>query len=1182
MPDAEAAAERRRLARLRMLQVLDSGAEPAFDAIVRTAAAVCGVPISLISLIDEDRQWFKANVGLEGVAETPRAVAFCDHAIRRPDETMQVPDAHRDERFAANPLVTGAPHIRFYAGAPIVMPGGEAIGTLCVIGRQPHELSAAQQAALEDLALVARHCLLLREQLHDLNVVGDESRFQAVSYASPLGIFQADEQGMLFHVSGRLGELLGMAIARAQGLGWQDAVAAEDRPRVREAWAQAITFAQDFDEEFGLHRFDGSQIQVRMQARPGRWGEPPRNGFIGVMEDVTARHEALRSQQRAIALVQTVLENIPCGLAVFDAQLNVIAHNRKFRELLELPDSLFAGPVTTLEDIVRYNAPRGEYAEGTGEDAVRLIVDQARYISAQRTERTRANGTTLEIRGAPMPGGGYVTTYVDITPAKRFEQALRESEERQARAIDASRLSLWDLDLGTGRMYLSEHWSEMLGGPREPTVTDVGALIQLVPEEEQAYLEQCLTAVLKGERDRYAVEHRVRRPDGTLLWIRSEGRVTQRDGHGRATQVTGTNQDITARKTTEAQLERAAAITRATLESTADGILVMNDDREILLYNRPFLEIWRIPPELEQANAGELLRFVTDQMKDPQAFVARVDELFSDAASHGMDVLEFRDGRTVERYLQPIVLSEGSVGRVWTFRDVTLRREAEMQIEQAREAAEAANRAKSDFLHNVSHEIRTPLNGVLGMTRLLLAEELPDRQRRYVELADASAASLLALINDLLDLGKIESGRLEVEHIPFPLDSLLAQLGELYELSAAQKGLAFKLDVARGVPAQVRGDPVRVRQVLNNLLGNALKFTSQGGFGLRAAAIEGGVKFEVYDSGIGIGADAQSRLFGRFAQADSSTTRTHGGTGLGLAIVKQLCEQMGGSVSLRSEEGKGSTFTVELPLPGVERVSAVGKRTARAAPAERHTQRLLVAEDNATNQVVVQGLLSLVGYDDVTLVADGAQAVAALDAGRFDLVLMDCRMPGMDGYEATKALRERGHKLPVIALTANASQAERDRCLACGMDDFLSKPVDAQQLATALARWTGASVPAAAVPAPAAAPPAAAPGYDRARTLAQLGGDTALMRMALDSFREQGPGYMRRIREALAQMDGGELHRGLHSLAGSAGMMAATPLQLLARSLEDRVGNGELDGIESSLDQLETLVERFVSESEGW
>ena len=385
--------------------------------------------------------------------------------------------------------------------------------------------------------------------------------------------------------------------------------------------------------------------------------------------------------------------------------------------------------------------------------------------------------------------------------------------------------------------------------------------------------------------------------------------------------------------------------------------------------------------------------------------------------------------------------------------------ESERRQKRATDAAVRANQAKSDFLSTISHEIRTPLNGMLGMTELLLMGHLNPRQRRYAELAQASGQTLLALVNDLLDIGKIEAGRLDVEHIPFSLTELLSELTDLYTLRAHEKSLVFLAKKAPDVPDALLGDPGHLRQILNNLLANALKFTQQGEIGLSVQRLDDDgltcrLRFSVHDSGIGIAPEMQPSLFTRFTQVNGSSTSENRGSGLGLAIVKQLCEHLGGEVALASTPGQGSVFSCDLPFAEVTQTVPVPVPVSVPVAGPVLSQaRILLAEDNPTNQLLAQALLEQIGYAQVTVVGNGQEAVNAVLTGGFDLVLMDCRMPVLDGYDATLQIRARGCLLPIIAMTANAAFAERDKCLNLGMNDYISKPFNIATLRQALARW---------------------------------------------------------------------------------------------------------------------------------
>jgi len=787
-----------------------------------------------------------------------------------------------------------------------------------------------------------------------------------------------------------------------------------------------------------------------------------------------------------------------------------------------------------------------------------------------------------------MPGGGFVTTYVDVSEAKAAEAALSLSEERQQRALTASRIVLWDVDLTTGRLYLSEGWSEMLGGPSRPTVTTFDALTRLVLPEDQALIVEAMSATLKGDVATYQVEQRIRRPDGHILWIQSAGRVVRRDAYGSALQATGTNQDITARKVAEEALRTAAAITAATLESTADGILVVNDRREIVLYNQQFLNMWRIPRSKAQTGDVEMMGMVLQQLKDPDAFASRVAELYMAPEIEDFDLIEFRDGRVFERYSRPARLNPDSLGRVWSFRDITERHAAGAELQQAKFAAETANRAKSAFLATMSHEIRTPVSGIVGIAELLLDESLTPRQRQFARLIDGSAQSLLVLVNDLLDIAKIEAGQMVLEDIRFNLTDMLSQLVELFTYRASAKSLLFRYQRAEGVPDWITGDPVRVRQILNNLLSNALKFTSEGVITLRVDATPGDgdalvLTFVVADTGIGIAPEVGRNLFVPFVQADTSTTRKFGGTGLGLAIVRELAQRMGGDVAFESTPGAGSTFSVRL---AARRAAKPGAAAGPVVEAGRvcawSTARILLAEDNPTNQVVALGILRKLGFSDVVTVDNGREALDAALGSEFAVILMDCQMPLMDGYMATQSLRNAGCRTPIIAITANAYQSDRDRCLAVGMNDYIAKPIEAAQLQDTLARWMPVAGPVSA--GPAAAPQdgdAAGPVFDRAAVLGRLGDDEALLQAVLESFLRHTPETLRALENALDAQETALAARHVHSLLGACGTVGAQAMCALLSTMDGHARQGDLGAVRAGWPALRAAWTRFAEMTGG-
>jgi PAS domain S-box-containing protein len=517
-------------------------------------------------------------------------------------------------------------------------------------------------------------------------------------------------------------------------------------------------------------------------------------------------------------------------------------------------------------------------------------------------------------------------------------------------------------------------------------------------------------------------------------------------------------------------------------------------------------------------------------------------------------------------------------------RDVSPQKEAARALKAAHDAALAAADLKSQFVANVSHEIRTPLNGILGMTRFLQRSPLNAQQKEYAETIHFSAEALLGLINDLLDFSKIEAGRLHIEHIVFDLPRLLREVTGLNEARAEAKGLRLELDMEEDLEHWVVGDPLRLRQILLNLLDNAVKFTDAGGITLRASMRERNpehcqLRLSVRDTGIGIPEAAFSRIFQAFAQADGSTSRKYGGTGLGLAISRQLAELMGGALSVDSIPGQGSEFHVDLPVIVSAHPPEETDTTAIIAPGL--SGRVLVAEDNPVNQKVTRYMIESMGVE-VVLAGDGKAAFDYLADNRVDLVLMDCQMPEWDGFMATRAIREREQatkaaRLPIVALTANAMAGYDETCRAAGMDDYLAKPLREEELLRVLNRWLSRAPmtePEPTTPTPESTKAPENPGFDLDKLRKLCRDDRAQVNEMLTVFIDSTGPLLKALGDDLARGDAKQAARQAHQIKGAAAYLDAPELTRLATEAEAAAKSTDL---ERAAKVLPALQEAFDS-----
>ena len=706
---------------------------------------------------------------------------------------------------------------------------------------------------------------------------------------------------------------------------------------------------------------------------------------------------------------------------------------------------------------------------------IRPVDGQTRWVRALGELSVGAQGQPSVLRG----------TIQDITTRKTVELELQTYRDHLEELVQQKTQHLEQalLALKQQKFILDEH--------AIVTITDVDGLYTYgnarftaisgyTPEEflgrhhslvssgvhPPAFFKAIFDAVNVGEP--WHVQECNRAKDGQLYWTDTTF-YAFRDATGQPESYISVRTEITQRKTAEQAQQIAMSLLTATLESTGDGILVMDRAHHITLWNQRFVELWRVPPELLTGQANDaVLAYVAGKLAQPEPFTVKILALESTPEASSNETIDLADGRVFRRISHAQKLGQEVVGRVWSFADIT-------EFKRAESAANAANQAKSEFLANMSHEIRTPMNGVIGMVDILQQTPLQSEQKRMLDTIASSSQTLLRILNDILDYSKIEVGQLAVECLATPLAPVCQSVVQLLQSSASIQGVTLSLAIAPALPGAIYTDPTRLRQVLLNLVGNAIKFT-QAAPGRAASVVlrlqagsldsgQPGLLLTVEDNGIGMSSAVVAKLFTPFTQADASTARQFGGTGLGLSISQRLVALMGGQITVRSTQGVGSAFTVALPLLEAPLEPAAPDHTERrlrarppapsVAQAATSGQLILLAEDNETNRDVLREQLRLLGYA-AEVAEDGVAALAQWRTGRFGLLLTDCHMPLMDGFALTATIRAEelpGQRRPIIAVTANAMRGEAQNCLDCGMDDYLSKPLRLQELGPMLAKW---------------------------------------------------------------------------------------------------------------------------------
>lgn len=978
------------------------GKLPELDVFAELACRITNCPSSIIAIMEKDQQRIQSCIGLD-LETVDRKNTVCQYTILSA-EPLMIEDTFLDARTANNPLII-AGQIRFYAGVPLLDERGHALGTLCVIDYHPKTLSQQQLEELEDLAKAVLAVLLAKRKLNQAGY------FKDILSVTQNMICVLNEDFTVKEVNPAFAELLQIPIREFNGLNFLEVLKIKDRKV-----ASKIKSVSNSDLEVMVQTqtqlSEGESVTIDWHLRHGQENKE----IFAFGRNMTKENSERVKLEESERKFRNFFEN-GIGLAsMHDIHGNILEVNEKGRQVLGY--SLEEIPGLNLRDLVPDEnkslvQPYLDRILKNGEDSGMMVLKKR---NGEWIYWLYNNMVEKDQNGKPY----VVSSALNLTDRIRLEKDLEHTKQMLEQTNIVAQVGGWEVDVKKNEIYWSDS-TRLIHGVSEDFQPDMENVFSFFDPEERTIIEhRFYTAIETGQS--YDFEIQLRKPNSEQIWVRIKGNPVYIEG--RCERVFGIIQDIDQSKRLYLDIELKEAMLQTFVKHVPAAVAMFDTDLNYLALSQQWIEEFHHGQNSDdKRNLFELFPNVPESRK--QIYQRALEGIPYKNVDEIVQVEGAAENQHYNWEVRPWRISDNNIGGIIIFsQNITEQVENNEELRKAKQLADLASKAKSEFLANMSHEIRTPLNGVIGFSDLLLKTPLNDLQKQYLKYVNESGTNLLAIINDILDFSKIESGKLEFYIDQYNLYELVNQVIHVILYQAQNKDIELLLNIEQGLPTMIYVDESRIKQVLINLLGNAVKFTEQGEIELRVEETfrneeKVGLRFTVRDTGIGIPEEKQQRIFDAFIQEDSSVSKRFGGTGLGLTISNNILNYMGSNLSLRSAVGEGSEFFFEIEVPYENPIEAEHNLAVDSA---------LIVDDNGSNRMILEHMLAYKGVETETA-ENGFEALQLLSIGkRFDVILMDYRMPILNGLETLSKIKElyrqNGEELPIMILHTSSDDEE--------------------------------------------------------------------------------------------------------------------------------------------------------------